>query len=111
MNDELIRFELYESAKGKYPFEKWFKGLKDRKARAAITNRLNRVLLGNFGDCKSVGQGVYELRVQFGPGYRVYFGKERDIVIVLLAGGDKSTQTKDIEKAKKFWSDYRTEEP
>jgi len=111
MDDESIRIELYEDPKGKHPFEKWFKSLKDRKAKAAITNRLNRVSLGNFGDCKAVGQGGYELRIRFGPGYRVYFGKENDTVVVLLAGGDKRAQLKDIEKAKKFWADYRMEGP
>jgi putative addiction module killer protein len=111
MDEELIRIELYEDLRGKYPFEEWFKGLKDRKAKAMITNRLNRVSLGNFGDFKSVGQGVYELRIQFGPGYRIYFGKENSRLVILLAGGDKSNQMKDIEKAKRYWADYSGEEP
>jgi len=68
------------------------------------------VRLGNFGDCKSLGDGVFELRMTFGPGYRVYFGREGEQVIVLLCGGDKSTQDKDIGRAKAAWTDYRSKD-
>ncbi len=69
--------------------------------------RLDRAARGNFGDRKSVGGGVLELRFDFGPGYRVYFGEDGASVILLLIGGDKSTQTKDIETAKRYWNDYQ----
>jgi putative addiction module killer protein len=78
----------------------WFRGLRDRAARARIDVRLRRLSLGNPGDVKGVGDGVSELRIDFGPGYRVYFVQRGELLIVLLAGGDKSTQNKDISAAK-----------
>ena len=80
-------------------YKKWFKTLKDRKARARIDIRIKRISLGNLGDVKSVGKGVFELRIDYGPGYRVYFVERDRIRIILLAGGKKSTQNKDIKKA------------
>jgi putative addiction module killer protein len=81
-------------------YAKWFAGLRDRVARARIDIRIRRLSLGNAGDAKPVGEGVSELRVDHGPGYRVYFIQRGEVVIVLLAGGDKSTQDKDIRNAK-----------
>ena len=81
---------------------KWFDKLKDRNARARIDIRLRRLSLGNYGDVKSVGEGVSELRIDSGPGYRVYFTKKGIQLIILLAGGDKTTQDGDIEKAKRL---------
>lgn len=81
-------------------------GLRDIKTKARIEARLLRLELGNFGDCKSVGTGVFELRYMFGSGYRVYFGKDGDSVILLLLGGDKSSQSSDIKTAQEYWSDY-----
>jgi putative addiction module killer protein len=98
----------YETEEGKVPFSLWLKGLRDVKARAIIRNRINRLRIGNFGDCKSVGEGVFELRVNFGPGYRIYFALEGDQVVILLWGGEKDSQTSDIAKAKEFWSNYRS---
>lgn len=69
--------------------------------------RLDRVSLGNLGDCLGEGEGVQELRIDYGPGYRVYFGQEGMTIVMLLCGGDKSTQAKDIEIARRYWSDYR----
>ena len=92
---------------GKNPFHDWLNTLKDRVARAKIRVRLNRVRLGNFGDCKSVGKGVNELRVDGGPGYRVYFGKSEQTIVLLLCGGSKKSQSKDIELAHQYWADYR----
>ena len=86
-------------------YAKWFTGLKDRISRARIDIRIRRLSLGNAGDVKSVGDGISELRVDHGPGYRVYFVQRGDVLIVLLAGGDKSTQKKDILKAKALAKD------
>jgi putative addiction module killer protein len=89
-------------------FERWERGLKDRKARAIIASRLLRLASGAFGDAAPVGEGVSELRIHYGPGYRICFKKYGAEIILLLAGGDKSTQSKDIKLAKELseiWSD------
>ena len=78
----------------------WFAGLRDRVAKTRIDIRIRRLSLGNAGDVRPVGEGVSELRVDYGPGYRVYFVKKGDLYVVLLAGGDKSSQANDISKAK-----------
>lgn len=83
-------------------FSQWLLKLKNLKGRIAVARRIERMKHGNFGDVKSVGSSISELRIQTGPGYRVYFTKKEEQVIILLVGGDKSTQTKDIEKAKKL---------
>lgn len=80
-------------------YSTWFAKLRDRQARARIDVRIRRLSLGNPGDVKPVGEGVSELRINYGPGYRVYFVRRRKAVIVLLAGGDKRTQNKDIRTA------------
>lgn len=100
---------IYQTADGSEPFSKWYQRLKDRKGKQIIRARLARLRLGNFGDCKSVGAGVWELRIPFGPGYRVYFGREGERVVILLCGGDKSSQDRDIEKAQGYWADYQEE--
>lgn len=83
-------------------FTKWLSKLKDRAAKARIAERLDRVALGNLGDHKSLGSGLFELRLTFGPGYRVYFSREGDTIVILLIGGDKSSQAKDIQKARQI---------
>ncbi len=83
-------------------YRKWFDKLKDRNARVRIDIRLRRLSLGNPGDVKSVGEGVSELRIDYGPGYRVYFTRKDSQLIILLAGGDKTTQTGDIEEARRL---------
>ena len=80
-------------------YSKWFDGLRDRAAQVRINVRVRRLSLGNPGDAKSVGKGVSELRIDYGPGYRIYFTKHGDTVVILLAGGDKRTQEQDIQKA------------
>ena len=80
-------------------FLDWFESLKDRKTIQRISDRLDRVQNGNFGDCKSVASSLYELRFDFGAGYRIYFTKKEGTIILLLCGGDKSTQKADIKKA------------
>ena len=83
-------------------FAKWFANLKDRKARARIQARIDRVEMGNFGDISPVGEGVSELRIFYGPGYRMYFVIRNAVVVILLSGGDKSSQQSDIAKAKEI---------
>jgi len=83
-------------------FSKWLKKLKDTKGRVSIIRRIGRVAQGNFGDHKSVGDEVWELRLTTGPGYRVYYTKKDDEIVILLVGGDKSTQTENISKAKQL---------
>lgn len=83
-------------------FSKWLRKLRDEQARARIQIRIRRLSLGNFGDVKPVGDGVSELRIDYGPGYRVYFQQVRNLVILLLVGGDKKTQDADLAKAKKL---------
>ena len=100
------QIEIYTSANGKKPFITWLESLKDKKIRYRIKERLDRITLGNMGDFKPIKHGVSELRLDFGSGYRVYFGEEKQKVIILLCGGDKSTQEKDIKKAIKYWEDY-----
>ncbi len=102
-------YELHEylTASGRSPFNDWLSGLRDRRARAHIRARLDRVQLGNLGDHQPMGEGIYELRMFFGPGYRIYFVFEADAVLLLLCGGDKSSQSRDIARAKRYWRDYR----
>jgi putative addiction module killer protein len=88
-------------------YVKWFAGVRDRVARARIDIRTRRLSLGNAGDAQPVGEGVSELRVDHGPGYRIYFIQRGEVVIVLLAGGDKSTQDKDIRNAKALANDLK----
>ncbi len=80
-------------------YAKWFRGLRDSRAKARINARIRRLSLGNLGDVKSVGSGVIEMRIDYGPGYRVYFAQRGEKIVILLAGGDKKTQTKDIAHA------------
>ena len=86
-------------------FEHWLTKLNDVRARAKILTRLKRAELGNLGDHKSVGGGVFEMRVDYGPGYRLYFARSRGVVIILLVGGDKSSQSKDIKRARQIYNE------
>ena len=88
---------VYADAQGKEPFTIWLNSLRDRVAR---------LVHGNFGDRAPVGEGVHELRLFFGPGYRVYFGEHSDTVVVLLCGGDKDSQPRDIPQAQAYWREY-----
>jgi len=85
----------------------WFAGLRDRNAKARINIRIRRLSLGNPGDVKPVGEGISELRVDYGPGYRVYFAQKADVLVVLLAGGDKATQDRDIRQSKALARDLQ----
>ena len=101
-----VRYYIEQHAKA--PFIKWFEGLRDLQAQAKTATRLNRLRNGNFGDCKALDNGIHELRVDYGSGYRIYFGKEKNTLVILLSGGDKRTQKQDIELAKVYWKDYRS---
>ncbi len=99
--------KIYITRDGRRPFEEWYDSVKDRQARTLIRARLAQLEAGNLGDCRSVGEGVSELRIHFGPGYRIYFGQEGANLILLLCGGGKQTQFRDIPLAKGYWHDYR----
>ena len=89
-------------------FDKWLRKLKDIRARTKILFRIQRIVQnGNFGDCEPVGEGISELRIHYAKGYRVYLKEYGEKVVLLLIGGDKSTQQKDIVKAKQIWSEYK----
>lgn len=88
-------------------FEGWLAGLRDRNAVARINSRLARLAVGNRGDVKPAGEGVSEMRIDYGPGYRVYFTSRGELVVILLAGGDKSTQARDIKRAKQIAKEWR----
>lgn len=103
----MITVRRYLTADGKDVVGDWLAGLKDRVAKARILVRIDRLAAGNFGDCKSLRSGVSELRIDHGPGYRVYFGRIGDVVVLLLCGGDKRTQDKDIVRAADLLEDFR----
>ncbi len=98
--------DYYKTAEGKIPFRDWLEKLRDVTGRAKIRIRLDRARLGNLGDHKQLADGVWELRIDSGPGYRVYFGKDGNSLILLLIGGDKSTQQRDIALAAGYLQDY-----
>jgi putative addiction module killer protein len=105
-----MTFELryYQTSTGEQPFVEWLQGLKDRQARTRIEARLARVAVGNLGDVEPVGEEVVDLRIDWGPGYRVYFSRVGNVLVLLLCGGDKRTQQKDIKRAKAYFEDYKT---
>ncbi len=96
MESQPREIQRYVTSEGKVPFAEWLEAVRDRTARAKI----------NLGDYRSVGEGVFEFKINYGPGYRVYFGQVGFTLILLLCGGDKSTQQKDIQKAKEYWRNY-----
>jgi putative addiction module killer protein len=101
---ELIR---YQQEDGREPDTEWFRSLRDRMAKARIEARLRQIESGNLGDCKPAGEGVTELRVHVGAGYRVYCGQRGQQWVILLCGGDKDSQTTDIARAKALWADWK----
>ncbi len=104
--EHLVSLEVYVTDQGRKPFTEWLHRIEDIKARAIIRARLNRIRLGNLGDCRSVGDGVQEFRIDYGPGYRIYFGHAGLQIILLLCAGTKGTQRNDIERAKRYWKTY-----
>ena len=105
VSPKLLKFARLQD--GTVPFKKWFSQLRDHRARAKILARLARLRIGNPGSTVSVGESVKELKVNYGPGYRIYFGQAADQIIILLCGGDKRTQNEDIKKAKALWAEYK----
>jgi putative addiction module killer protein len=93
-------------ANGRCPFEEWLASLADKKTQLVVDARITRLRAGNLGDHKSVGAGVFELRIDHGPGLRVYFGRRGKEIVVLVGGGDKKTQNRDIKKAQELWEQY-----
>lgn len=102
-------FEIrdYLTSSGADPFKDWLAGLADRMARARVLTRVGRMAGGNFGDCKPLAGGVWELRIDHGPGYRVYYAKAGTEIVLLLIGGDKRRQQADIETAQSYWQDWQ----
>lgn len=99
--------EYFKTPHGKVPAQEWLDSIKDKMTQAILYKRIRQAGLGNFGDFKSVGSGVQELRINYGPGYRIYYGIHEDEVILLLIGGSKRTQAADIEKAKAYWTIFK----
>lgn len=93
---------------GREPYEDWVNSLRDRKTRAVIRERINRLHLGNFGDHRRLTGDLYELRIHYGPGYRVYLGDLSGVIVILLCGGSKKRQSRDIQKAKEYWEEFRS---
>ena len=103
----MLEIRYYQSTEGEQPFTGWLQALQDQQAGARIRIRLDRLALGNFGDCEPAGGGVIELRIDWGPGYRVYCARIGQTIVLLLCGGDKRTQKKDIKRAKDYFEDYK----
>jgi putative addiction module killer protein len=103
--------EMYVTTDERVPFEEWLLALRDSRARARIRVRIDRLRLGNPGDAHAVGAGVWELRIDYGSGYRVYFAQSGPTTLILLWGGDKDTQGADIRKARDYWVEYQRRRP
>lgn len=99
--------KLYRQQNGRTPYEEWIEDLKDVVGRAKIRIRVERARLGNFGDYRTIGGGIVELKIDYGPRYGIYMGLYGEEVVVLLCGGDKDSQDKDIVKAHDYWEDYK----
>lgn len=97
---------IYQKEDGTRPYSDWFSAMRDVKARLAVSRRIYRMSVGNFGDHKSLKQGLWELRIDVGTGYRVYYCMEGTQIVLLLCGGDKDTQTEDIARARQYKADY-----
>ena len=108
MEREIKKLELQN---GHVTFDDWFNSLRTQKMQVGVDARLARGRAVNFGDCKSVGGGVFELRIAQGPGLRIYYGLHGRQVVILLGGGDKSTQTRDIQRAQKLWLQFKKDAP
>jgi len=103
----MLEIQPYFTQSGQIPFSDWHNALRDRRAKVAIAARLYRVTQGNFGDHKPIKDGVWEMRVDVGQGYRVYYAREDKTVVLLLCGGDKRTQQTDISRACDYWKEWK----
>jgi len=106
-----VEIRHYLTSSGKDPYQQWLDELKDLKARVVIQRRIDRLASGNFGDHKFCQDGVWELRIDFGPGYRVYYAQAGIAVVLLLCGGSKRDQTADIKEAVRYWREYQRRTP
>jgi len=102
-----VEIQHYLTASGKDLYQRWLDELKDLKARVVIQRRIDRVVNGNFGDHRFCEEGVWELKIDFGPGYRVYYAQAGATIVLLLCGGSKRTQSADIKEAVRYWGDYQ----
>lgn len=102
----MLEIRYYIAPGGHQPFDEWFADL-DPEARAKVARAVVRMEQGNLSNVKSVGEGVLEYRIDHGPGYRVYFGRDGEVLVILLTGGTKKRQQRDIETAKEYWRDYK----
>jgi len=102
-----MQIRRYLTGMGNDVFGEWLAGLKDARTQAKIVARIDRLSVGNFGDCKALGGGLFELRIDWGPGYRVYYALVGKACVLLLCGGDKRTQSSDIKRALLYLKDYR----
>ncbi|MBI5790698.1 MAG: type II toxin-antitoxin system RelE/ParE family toxin [Rhodocyclales bacterium] len=103
----MIEVFRYQTANGDEPVTDWLLSLRDKRAQAKVRIRLKRLEAGIFGDCETVGDGVLELREHLGAGYRVYFARHGQSIVILLCGGSKKTQASDIRKARDYWADWK----
>jgi putative addiction module killer protein len=105
--EPVVEVYTFETSEGKVPFNDWFLSIRDSKTRARIETRIDRLSLGNFSNCEPARGGVTELKMDFGPGYRVYFGQDGRTLVILLGGGTKDTQDADMKLARQYWRDYK----
>ena len=103
----MIEIFRYQRSNGEEPLTDWLQSLRDKQAQAKVRVRIQRLEAGNFGDCYAVGEGVYELREHLGAGYRVYFDRHGQVVVILRCGGSKKSQPADIKTAKAYWEDWK----
>ena len=106
-NAEPRKLQVYRDQNGRELFTEWFHAIRDTRTRTRIRKRLERLEAGNFGDCKPVGDGVLEMLLHFGPGYRIYFAQIDNTLVLLICGGDKSSQKQDFARAKDCWLQYK----
>jgi len=107
MHTSMIQTITYQDSNGNKPYADWLKGLTDKQAKARILVRVNRIAAGNFGDCKPLRDGVQELRIDHGPGYRVYLSRQGPVLVLLLCGSDKSDQNRAIKQAVDYLNDWK----
>ena len=103
----MIEVFRYQTGDGREPLTEWLQSLRDKQAQAKVRIRLKRLEAGMFGDSEPVGDGVIELREHLGAGYRVYFGRHGQMIVILLCGGTKKTQAADIKTAREYWADWK----